>query len=267
MVSNAKSFFNKANWVLVFGLSISSTQMVKAELVELSQAKNSVDRIEQLTQTLSDGTYSTEANDLYRDSNIILRSTQNEDSAVIVKPEDYAKLKIKPIFSDSRVVYLAKDDVYFEIKNFPNNISMYYNIDNNYAIVLDNDNEKPYENSWKVSCSRDSITDEKSCVMGKFALGIIKSSKSGTMLTVSSDIKKLNLYKFSYIRIDKNQHHKTKGIFLQNSATKIINQMRVGETAFTRFNEWDGEEYEEVISLWGFSVAYDLMGKMYNRLK
>lgn len=49
--------------------------------------------------------------------------------------------------------------------------------------------------------------------MGKFVLGIIKSSKSGTMLTVSSDIKKLNLYKFSYIRIDKNQHHKTKGIF------------------------------------------------------
>ena len=103
--------------------------------------------------------------------------------------------------------------------------------------------------------------------MGKFVLGIIKSSKSGTMLTVSSDIKRLNLYKFSYIRIDKNQHHKTKGIFLQNSAAKIINQMRVGETAYTRFNEWDGEEYEEVISLWGFSVAYDLMGKMYNRLK
>lgn len=62
---------------------------------------------------------------MYRDSNVLVRSTQNEDSTVIVKPEDYAKLKIKPIFSDSRVVYLAKDDVYSEIKDFPNNISMY----------------------------------------------------------------------------------------------------------------------------------------------
>ena len=43
--------------------------------------------------------------------------------------------------------------------------------------------------------------------------------------------------------------------------------MRVGETEYARFNEWDGEEYEEVISLRGFSVAYDLMGKRYGRLK
>lgn len=46
MISNAKRFFNNANWLLVFCLSINSSQMVKAELVELSQAKNSVDRIE-----------------------------------------------------------------------------------------------------------------------------------------------------------------------------------------------------------------------------
>jgi len=267
MISNAKWFFMKTNWVLVFFAIICSSQMVNAELVVLSQAKDEVDRIEQLTRTLSNGSYSSEAIEASHDSNNPVRSTKNDDSSVIVKPEDYAKLKIKPIFADSSVVYIAKDDVYFEIKNFPNNITIYYNIDNNNAIIMDNDNEKPYENSWKVACSIDLITDEKTCLMNKFALGIIKSTKNGIMLSVSTDIKKLNLYEYSYIRIDKNQYHKTKAVFQQNSATKIINQMRVGETAYTRFKEWNGEEYDEVISLWGFSVAYDLMGKMYSRLK
>lgn len=36
--------------------------------------------------------------------------------------------------------------------------------------------------------------------------------------------------------------------------------------AYTRFSEWDGEQYDEALSLWGGSAAYDVMNRIYSRL-
>ena len=44
----------------------------------------------------------------------------------------------------------------------------------------------------------------------------------------------------------------------------IIKQMKKGETAYTRFNEWS-DQYEEVIPLKGFSIAYNTLNIMYSR--
>ncbi|NWK73771.1 hypothetical protein HYG93_05595 [Acinetobacter sp. SwsAc6] len=238
-----------------------------------AQSTSSEDHLEQLTQTLVNGAYSSEdiqktelsvstpANDVDLD----VRATDNRMQAVL--PEDYKKLKISPLYTDSSVYYDRESGDYFETRLFANNIRMYLNIFEKSALVADIDDKESHKNSWKVSCSKDRITDAKTCFLNKYELGVMKSQKYGTMLAVSKELKSLNNYIYNYIRIDKNSAHKTKGYFHSTSAAKIINEMRAGSTAYTRFQEWDGEEYEEVLSLWGFSAAYEVMNKMYERLK
>jgi len=86
----------------------------------------------------------------------------------------------------------------------------------------------------------------------------MRSSKTGWALTVSKEIERLNTYQSHYLRVDKNTLFKTKLIFNGSSVNPIINQMRNGQTLYTRFYEWR-DFYEETISLYGFSAAYETM--------
>lgn len=85
-----------------------------------------------------------------------------------------------------------------------------------------------------------------------------RSSKTGWALTVSKEIERLNTYHSHYLRVDKNTPFKTKLIFNGSSVNPIINQMKNGQTLYTRFYEWS-DFYEETISLYGFSAAYEAM--------
>lgn len=272
---NVKEVLSKIELLscVVLGGSLCFTQLTRADLVSVNPDSTS-DRLKQLSKTLADGSYTHPDEIIQKNVKNSMPSViepkekvEEENPMVVVLPEDYIRLKINPLYSDSVVLYDKNKDIYYESKNFSNNITMIYNHDENIVAVLDNDDGTPIENSWQVSCSKDHITDVKTCYLKKFELGVLKSSKLGTMLTVSSEVKNLNLREFNYIRIDKNQPHKTKGVFLGQAALNIINQMKNGELAYTRFNEWNGKQYEETISLWGFSVAYDVMGKVYSRLK
>lgn len=188
------------------------------------------------------------------------------DSTFIILPEEYAELNIKPLYKDSVVKYNPEDDLLMEVREFSNNIVMVYFPKTNDATILDRDNDNPIKNGWRVRCNKDRITDERDCFITKFAVGVWKSSKYGLILTVSSDIKKLSFNKYNYIRIDEKPANKVKGYFEGQAALNVINQMKVGQTAYTRFSEWDGERYDETLSLWGFSAAYDAMSRMYSRL-
>ncbi|TNL51638.1 hypothetical protein [Acinetobacter bereziniae] len=246
--------------VLVFSLTATS---VLAELIQTP------DRLEQLSKTFSQNTYNPEELDLPASAklNVNLQEKNDTENLLTVKPEDYSRLKIKPLYTDSVIMYNENSRDYLEVRDFQNNIWMIYNIDKNYLTVLDKDEDEPTEESWVVGCFKDRITDKKTCFLNKYEFGILKSSKDGLVISVSKESKDLNLREYNYIRIDKKPAHKTRGFFTGQSAINIINEMKVGKTAYTRFYEWDSNKYEEIIPLWGFSVAYDVMNKMYSRLR
>lgn len=56
-----------------------------------------------------------------------------------------------------------------------------------------------------------------------------------------------------------------KNFFKGQPTLNIIEQMKNGNTAYTRFNEWS-KQYEEVIPLKGFSNAYNTLKIMYSKL-
>lgn len=184
----------------------------------------------------------------------------------VIPADEYAEFNIRPLYKDSVIKYNSEDDVLMEVKEFLNNVVMYYFPKTNTASIVDRDNEDPIKNGWNVRCSKDRITDQRDCFITKFAVGVWKSSKYGLTLTVSSDVKKLSFNKYSYIRIDEKPAYKVKGYFDGQAALNVVNQMKNGQTAYTRFSEWDGEQYDETLSLWGFSAAYDVMNRVYSRL-
>lgn len=187
-------------------------------------------------------------------------------SSLVIAREDYAKINIKPLYRDSVIVYNSVENTFMETREFSNNVVMYYFHSKNGALILDRDNEDPIKNSWEVRCTKDRITDEKNCFISKYSVGIWKSSKYGFSLMISTDIKNLNYSRYSYIRVDENPAHRVKGSFEGQAALNIVNQMKRGQIAYTRFNDWNGEQYEEELSLWGISAAYDVMNKIYAKL-
>ena len=184
------------------------------------------------------------------------KTVQKEEPVPAQKvfPEDYQRLSIQPLYKDSEVSYHSNDRSYKEIKYFSNNIMMLHNLNDKYVFVVDLENEDPVQNGWAIACEKDHITDEKNCVISKFDLMI-----------VTKELSKLNYYKYHYIRIDKNQPFKTKDMFWGQSALNIIQQMQRGSVAYTRFYDWS-DSYEETLSLYGLSAAYQIMNIMYARL-
>ena len=59
------------------------------------------------------------------------------------------------------------------------------------ALFADMDDESATDDDyWTVNCSKDRITDEKICLMGKYEMMFIRSSKTGWMFSVSKELKR-----------------------------------------------------------------------------
>lgn len=243
-----------------------SFQLSNADLVELS-GEHETDRIAQLTRTLSEGSYGESDIDIKLDEVDSVEATKK--NPILINPQDYKDLGIKSrdkIFADSDIWYLPKSKEYAEQKYFPNNIRFFKFLNKNHAVLDDTDDESATDNDyWYVSCSRDRITDEKNCILGKYEMAFIRSSKTGWIFSVSKETKKLNLAAYQYIRIDKSPALKSKTFFKGQPTLNIIEQMKKGRTVYTRFYEWS-DEYEEIIPLKGFSIAYNTLNIMYSKL-
>lgn len=253
--------------LLITNLSLVS-QSGHSDLVQLDSYSYVPDRLEQLSKTLSQGNY-THPDNMEIPGSVVFRPDlkENNDEELSyqrVLPEDFKKLKLKPLFKDSEVSYSFKHKDYSETKYFPNNVLMIYDLETKVATIVDMDNDQPVKNGWSVACKQDHITDEKSCFISKFDLMIIRTSKYGVGLSVTKEPEKLSFAKYHYIRIDKNPPFKTKSVFWGQPAVNIINQMQKGSMAYTRFYDWS-DSYEESISLYGFSAAYQIMNIMYSR--
>lgn len=191
-------------------------------------------------------------------------SRTKEVDLIKVLPEDYAKLKLKPYYQDSIIFYSQEDDSYFEA-NKVNGITAVISHDDHSATFGYAENGE-LSKSWKVTCSKDKITDEKTCRLGFFNFAMIYSKGKFTAST-SYEVKKLDFRQKQYIRIDNNKAFSTSTLFTGSQLNSLIQQMKHGELAYTRFYEWDGEMYEETLSLYGFSEAYNYMLYAYKNLK
>ena len=243
-----------------------SFQLTHADLVQLnSQTQASDERIEQLTQTLTLGT-SAEPDDIILDKSHSAETAKKKP--ILINPQDYKDLGIKyrdKVYTDSDIWYLPESNEYAEQKYFPNNIRFFKFLNQDFALLDDANDESASNNDhWYINCSKDRITDEKACILGKYEMVFIRSSKTSWIFSVSKETNKLNPRAYQYIRIDKSPALKSKNFFKGQPTLNIIEQMKKGETAYTRFNEWS-DQYEEVIPLKGFSIAYNTLNIMYSR--
>ncbi|NNH76527.1 hypothetical protein HLH17_02275 [Acinetobacter sp. ANC 5380] len=249
---------------------VSTSNLAYAELVQLDVNSRLADRIEILSSQLSQGDYSNSDEDDLDDESAAMEAeavVAAELDPILIQPKDYKRLGIKnssKIYSDSEIWYLPKRKEYIEEKIFSNNTKFFRVFGVNGALIFDINDGDPDDESWAVSCSRDHITDEKSCVLSKYEMIFIRSSKSGWMFSVSTETEKLNPYQYQYLRIDKSSPLKTRTYFKGQQVLNIIEQMKKGNTAYTRFYEWS-KEYEETIPLKGFTVAYNALNIMYSK--
>lgn len=247
---------------LLLFIVILSYQLAKADLVQLNH-ESSKDRISQLTETLAQGSLVEEDDIDKADST---EATKNKP--ILINPQDYKDLGINnrdKIYIDSDIWYLPASNEYAEQKYFPNNIRFFKLLNQDIALLDDANDESASDNDhWYINCSKDRITDEKVCILGKYEMAFIRSSKSGWIFSVSKESRKLDLRAYQYIRIDKLPAQKSKTFFKGQPTLNIIEQMKKGHTAYTRFYEWS-DDYEEIIPLKGFSIAYNTLNIMYSK--
>lgn len=256
-------FFSRC---LILSIACFSSPLVAyADLVQVSQNRLS-DRIEQLTQELAVGSYGNAEQKAEATAEEAVAAA--EKAPIFIDPKEYKALGIKSsykTYADSDIWYLPETEKYIEQKFFPNNVRFFKLVISDTAVLTDMDDESATDDDdWYVHCSKDRITDEKICLMGKYEIMFIRSSKTGWMFSVSKETNKLNPMQYQYIRIDKLPALKSR-TFFKGQAPNIIEQMKKGTTAYTRFYEWSGD-YEETIPLKGFSIAYNTLNIMYSKL-
>lgn len=253
----------------ILSIAYFSFQLTNADLVELDTNPNSVsaDRIDQLTRTLAEGSFGNV------EEKVVVTAKEAEEAAekvpMFIDPKEYKALGIKSsykIYGDSEIWYLPESQEYAEQKYFSNNVKFFKLLGSDVALFADMDDESATDDDyWTVNCSKDRITDEKICLMGKYEMMFIQSSKTGWMFSVSKELKQLNPTQYQYIRIDKAPALRSRNFFKGQQTLNIIEQMKKGNTAYTRFYEWSGQ-YEETIPLKGFSIAYNTLNIMYSKL-
>ena len=259
-------FFSRC---LILSIASFSFQLTNADLVELNPSSNNVsaDRIEQLTRAMAEGSYSNAEEKGEATAEEAVKAA--EKAPRFIDPKEYKALGIRSsykTYDDSEIWYLPESKEYAEQKYFPNNVKFFKLLASDVALFADMDDESATDDDyWAVNCSKDRITDEKICLMGKYEIMFIRSSKTGWMFSVSKEVKQLNSMQYQYIRIDKSPALKSRNFFKGQQTLNIIEQMKKGNTAYTRFYEWSGQ-YEETIPLKGFSVAYNTLNIMYSKL-
>lgn len=125
-----------------------------------------------------------------------------------------------------------------------------------------------YDNSeftkWKNSCSKDRFNNTKSCSL--------TNSYSDVMVTIISGRYGVYVGRKHYprtqsaIKIDENAPiYGYEGI--SNTPQKIIEQMKNGKTAYTRYKEWPYEYNKDgEVDLTGFKEAFNQMLEEYKKL-
>lgn len=251
-------------------------QITSADLVKIEMPNNSsvaTDRLEQLSKSLSGGSYAPneQIEQLANSSlNVQLRTSlrdgnRKKTAMHVVNTTTDKRFNGRKLYADSTILYNPEDEKYYEKKLFKNNILMLRKIDYNYVEFLDLNSDEPYENRWSIACHKDRFTAEKSCMLNKYEFILLKTSKLGLFISVSREADKLNSREYQYLKIDSNPTFKTKSYFLGQSAIHIINQMQSGQIAYTRFYK-GSHRYEETLSLYGFTVAYQTMNLIYAKL-
>lgn len=240
------------------------------------------DRLEQLTKTLSQGSYShpddmdipaqTKLNVYLRSASPNIANDQLKpesentslDKDMLIDPSDYRKLALIPLYASSNIYYDPKEKYYYEHRYFQNNIAMIRYLDEDLAYFYDLDNTE--NQAWVAKCNIDRITDYKTCVVYKSNFILVKSSTQGLLISAYHDLSRLRSDYYQYIRIDKNTAFKTTSVFSGNTASNIINQMKAGFLIHTRHTERLSGTTDNTFSLYGFSAAYESMNLMYARL-
>lgn len=256
-----------------------------ADLGQLSPNNlDSTDRLQQLSRTLSQGTYthpddldipansqvkvslrSSGPVDLNNDSLRLKYSDTSADQDALINPSEFRKLGLTPLYSSSDIYYDPKDEYYYEHRYFQNNIVMIRHFDEDLAYFYDLDNIE--NQAWIAQCDIDRITDKKTCIVYKSNFILVKSSTHGVLISAYNNVSRLRSNHYQYVRIDKNPAFKTTSIFSGNTASNIINQMKAGFLMHTRHTTISSSgAVDNTLSLYGFSAAYESMNIMYARL-
>ena len=117
---------------------------------------------------------------------------------------------------------------------------------------------------WQVSCQVDHFTAVKSCNMSRYQQDLSVSIVNGkTRLTVGKNHIPESL---SAIKIDERATHYGKdGVF--TAPNQIIEQMKNGKTAYTRYQEWPYRHYQDKqLDLSNFAHIYQHMIDQYQQL-
>ena len=114
-------FFSRC---LILSIASFSFQLTNADLVELNPSSNnaSVDRIEQLTRAMAEGSYSNAEQKSEATAEEAVKAA--EKAPRFIDPKEYKALGIKSsykTYDDSEIWYLPESKEYAEQKYFPNN--------------------------------------------------------------------------------------------------------------------------------------------------
>lgn len=120
------------------------------------------------------------------------------------------------------------------------------------------------EYGWRVSCKKDIFDGKKICYMHQYGNDLMVNIING----------KLGIYvgknhfprTKSAIKIDNNQTiYGYEGV--SQTPQKVVEQMKKGKTAYTRYKEWPYEYNKDgEVDLTGFAEKYDEMVKQYQAL-
>lgn len=205
-------------------------------------------------------------------SNAEGQSTSLDNTEGVIDQNNYNVLNLNPFYSDAKVTYNAKKGSYLEQSKPKQNVVVFRFFSpkkvETSAYFLNMNVDDSVQEAWIVNCFKDTITDRKSCVAGKYDTVLIKDSKLGLFFSVNKNLDDLNPSAHQYIRVDENKAFQSdRNGFLANDAEKIVSQMKKGNVLRTRFTDRDGQLHEEVILLTDFDIVYDYMNAEYSKIK
>ncbi|WP_180187224.1 hypothetical protein [Acinetobacter sp. YH01012] len=165
------------------------------------------------------------------------------------------------LFNDSSLKYLPELNRLYEIKKFDPNTIMIRNIDVNSVRILIINNDGRTGHDWLVHCSKDKMTDKKSCVIYQNNLQILDQNNTTYLRLGSSNSKTKLLF-----RVDQNQYKETNNYFSNSLALQFIEQMKKGDQLHTRFQQ-GLYKIDNTYSLKGFTKADQIKTMLKAKIK
>lgn len=138
---------------------------------------------------------------------------------------------------------------------------MIRNIDVNSVRILIINNDGRTGHDWLVYCSKDKMTDKKSCVISQNKLQILDQNNTTYLRLGNSNSKNKLLF-----RVDQNQYKETNNYFSNSLALHFIEQMKKGDQLHTRFQQ-GLYEIDNTYSLKGFTKADQIKTMLKAKIK